>query len=95
MTYVCCGIHSDGHQSCCEEDNVTAVCNRDGYWEPSTDDICAKPTDQSGKSIAIFQRHPYRRVLPYSIVMNDDTYFNQDTMHGPSYIDKCIKLPLK
>ena len=53
VTYVCCGIHSDGHQSCCEEDNVTAVCNRDGYWEPSTDDICAEPTSQSGELILV------------------------------------------
>ena len=27
--------------------------------------------------------------------LNNDTSFNQDTIHGPSYIEKCTKLPLK
>ena len=38
--YICWNVH----QSQCGEVNVTAVCNEHGYWEPSTDDICAEPT---------------------------------------------------
>ena len=40
MVYVCWLIHR-GPQ--CEEMNVTAVCNKQGHWEPSTEDICAEP----------------------------------------------------
>ena len=44
MTYVCWNIHQRGHQSQCQEVNVTAVCNKQGHWEPDTDHICAEPT---------------------------------------------------
>ena len=48
MTYVCWNIHHGaGPQSQCKEVNVTTVCNNQGYWEPSTDDICAEPTGTS------------------------------------------------
>ena len=44
MTYVCWNIHHGvGPQSQCKEVNMTAVCNKQGYWEPSTDDICTEP----------------------------------------------------
>ena len=41
MVYVCWTNHKRGQ---CEEVNVTAVCNKQGHWEPSTEDICAEPT---------------------------------------------------
>ena len=44
VTYVCCDIHSERHQFCCD---VTAVCNKEVYWEPSADDICGEPTARS------------------------------------------------
>ena len=84
VTYVCCIILPGGQQSCCEEDNVTAVCNKEGYWEPSTDDICAEPTGQSGELLLVTTTsttvEPLCKVAP---------------MHGPSYTEECIKLPLK
>ena len=45
VTYVCWNVHQRGR---CDEDNVTctAVCNKQGHWEPSTDDICAEPTGE-------------------------------------------------
>ena len=33
----------------------------------------------------------YKDVYPSS----EDISFNQDTMHGPIYIEKCMKQPLK
>ena len=53
MTYVCWNIHQRGHQSQCEEVNVTAVCNKQGHWEPNADDICAKPTGTCDYDITI------------------------------------------
>ena len=44
VMYICWNVHRRGHQSQCEKVNMTAVCNEHGYWEPSTDDICAEPT---------------------------------------------------
>ena len=38
VMYVCWNIHQRGR---CEY-NVTAVCNNQGHWEPSTEDICAE-----------------------------------------------------
>ena len=40
VVYVCWTNHKRGQ---CEEVNVTAVCNRQGHWEPSSEDICAEP----------------------------------------------------
>ena len=42
--YTYWNIYRSGHQSQCEEVNVTAVCNKQGYWEPSIEDICGEPT---------------------------------------------------
>ena len=28
----------------CNKVNVTAVCNKQGHWEPSIDNICGEPT---------------------------------------------------
>ena len=39
--YVCWSVHQRGR---CEEVNITAVCNKQGQWDPSTDDICAEST---------------------------------------------------
>ena len=39
--YVCWSVHQRGR---CEEVNVTAICNKQGQWDPSTDDICAEST---------------------------------------------------
>ena len=44
VMYTCWNIYRSGYQSQCEEVNVTAVCNKQGYWEPSTEDICGEPT---------------------------------------------------
>ena len=41
LMYVCWKIHQRGR---CEEVNITAVCNQQGHWEPSTDKICAEST---------------------------------------------------
>ena len=38
MTYICWSVHQRGR---CEEVNITAVCNKQGQWDPSIDDICA------------------------------------------------------
>ena len=43
MTYVCWNIHQRGRY---DEVNVTAICNEQGYWEPSTDDICTESTGE-------------------------------------------------
>ena len=40
VMYICWNIQQRVQ---CEEVNVTIVCNNEGYWEPSTDDICAEP----------------------------------------------------
>ena len=40
MTYVCWNIHGAG---LCGEFNKTAVCTKEGRWEPSADNICTQP----------------------------------------------------
>ena len=46
MTFVCQRIFQFGQQSLSKEDNVTAICNKDGMWEFISDNnMCA---DQSG-----------------------------------------------
>ena len=49
MVYVCWLIH----RGQCEEVNVTSVCNKQGHWEPSTEDICAESTGTNDYDIVI------------------------------------------
>ena len=40
MTYVCWSVHQEDNISLCTEINTTAVCNKNGNWEPDSQDIC-------------------------------------------------------
>ena len=59
VTYVCWNVHQRGR---CDDVNVTAVCNKQGYWEPNTDDICAESTGEflhSNHSLSSFSHDIY------------------------------------
>ena len=39
VTYVCWMVHQEENISLCTEINTTAVCNMDGNWEPTSQDL--------------------------------------------------------
>ena len=51
VTYVCWSARQ--RERCDEEINITAVCNKQGKWDPSTDDICAESTGISWNHVII------------------------------------------
>ena len=38
--YVCWNVHQEENISLCTEIDTTAVCNQQGNWEPTADDMC-------------------------------------------------------
>ena len=42
VTFVCQSVFQFGHQSLCRQINITAVCNKEGDWEPVLDDTCVE-----------------------------------------------------
>ena len=45
--------------------NVTAICNKQGHWEPSTDDICAEPRGTWDYDTAIITSQQYLLLISY------------------------------
>ena len=41
MTYVCWSVHHEENISLCTEINTTAICNKNGNWEPDSQDMCS------------------------------------------------------
>ena len=41
VTYVCWSVHQMENISLCTEINTTAVCNKNGNWEPDSQDMCS------------------------------------------------------
>ena len=41
VTYACWNIYQDDNTSVCTEINTTAVCNKNGNWEPASQDLCS------------------------------------------------------
>ena len=66
---------------------------------PSTDSlqICTVTMSRRGWEglLLITESHIQREIHPDSEQRSEDTSFNQDIVHGPSYIEMCTKLPLK
>ena len=47
VTYVCWIVHQEENISLCTEINTTAVCSKDGNWEPDSQDMCLVFSGQS------------------------------------------------